>query len=175
MTRPIRLLIADDHPVVRDGLRAMLSTQPDLEVIAEATTGTEAVARARALRPDVVLMDLQMPQLDGADAIAALRSYESDVHVLVLTTYDTDADITRAIDAGATGYLLKDAPRDQLVRRHPLGGQRRIRAVAVGGQPGPRPDACARRGGPQPARNRHPERGRSRAQQQGHRPPAAHQ
>jgi DNA-binding NarL/FixJ family response regulator len=114
MTRPIRLLIADDHPVVRDGLRAMLSTQPDLEVIAEATTGTEAVARARALRPDVVLMDLQMPQLDGADAIAALRSYESDVHVLVLTTYDTDADITRAIDAGATGYLLKDAPRDQL-------------------------------------------------------------
>jgi DNA-binding NarL/FixJ family response regulator len=114
MTRPIRLLIADDHPVVRDGLRAMLATQSDMEVVAEATTGTEAVARARALRPDVVLMDLQMPQLDGPGAIAALQRHEPDVHVLVLTTYDTDADITRAIDAGATGYLLKDAPRDQL-------------------------------------------------------------
>jgi DNA-binding NarL/FixJ family response regulator len=114
MMGPIRLLIADDHPVVRDGLKAMLSTQPDLEVVGEATTGTEAVAHARTLRPDVVLMDLQMPDLDGPDAIAALREQQPQVHVLVVTTYGTDADITRAIDAGATGYLLKDAPREQL-------------------------------------------------------------
>jgi DNA-binding NarL/FixJ family response regulator len=111
---PIRLLIADDHPVVRDGLRAMLATQPDLELVGEATTGTQAVERARALRPDVVLMDLQMPGLDGPAAIATLRQQAPEIRVLVLTTYGTDADITRAVDAGATGYLLKDAPREQL-------------------------------------------------------------
>jgi DNA-binding NarL/FixJ family response regulator len=112
--RPIRLLIADDHPVVRDGLRAMLATQPDMELVGEAATGTEAVAHARALRPDVVLMDLQMPDLDGPAAIATLREQAPEVRVLVLTTFGTDADITRAVDAGATGYLLKDAPREQL-------------------------------------------------------------
>ena len=112
--RPIRLLIADDHPVVRDGLRAMLATQPDMELVGEAATGTEAVAHARALRPDVVLMDLQMPDLDGPGAIATLREQAPEVRVLVLTTYGTDADITRAVEAGATGYLLKDAPREQL-------------------------------------------------------------
>ena len=111
---PIRLLIADDHPVVRDGLRAMLATQPDMELVGEAATGTEAVAQARALRPDVVLMDLQMPGLDGPGAIATLREQAPEIRVLVLTTYGTDADITRAVDAGATGYLLKDAPREQL-------------------------------------------------------------
>jgi DNA-binding NarL/FixJ family response regulator len=110
----IRLLVADDHPVVRDGLRAMLATQPDMELVGEAATGTEAVERARALRPDVVLMDLQMPDLDGPAAIAALREQAPEVRVLVLTTFGTDADITRAVDAGATGYLLKDAPREQL-------------------------------------------------------------
>jgi DNA-binding NarL/FixJ family response regulator len=111
---PIRLLIADDHPVVRDGLRAMLATQPDMELVGEAATGTEAVTHTRALRPDVVLMDLQMPDLDGPAAITALREQAPEVRVLVLTTYGTDADITRAVDAGATGYLLKDAPREQL-------------------------------------------------------------
>jgi DNA-binding NarL/FixJ family response regulator len=110
----IKVLIADDHPVVRDGLRAMLATQPDLEVIGEAATGTQAVERAQALRPEVVLMDLQMPELDGPAAIATLREREPAVHVLVVTTFGSDADITRAIDAGATGYLLKDAPREQL-------------------------------------------------------------
>jgi DNA-binding NarL/FixJ family response regulator len=112
--RPIRLLVADDHPVVRDGLRAMLATQPDMELVGEAATGTQAVAQARALRPDVVLMDLQMPELDGPAAIATLRQQAPEVRVLVLTTFGTDADITRAVDAGATGYLLKDAPREQL-------------------------------------------------------------
>jgi DNA-binding NarL/FixJ family response regulator len=114
VTGPIRLLIADDHPVVRDGLRAMLATQPDMELVGEAATGTEAVTHARALRPDVVLMDLQMPDLDGPAAIATLREQAPEVRVLVLTTFGTDADITRAVDAGATGYLLKDAPREQL-------------------------------------------------------------
>jgi DNA-binding NarL/FixJ family response regulator len=114
MMRPIRLLIADDHPVVRDGLRAMLATQPDMELVGEATTGTEAVAHTLALHPDVVLMDLQMPDLDGPAAIARLRTQASAVRVLVLTTYSTEADITRAVEAGATGYLLKDAPREQL-------------------------------------------------------------
>jgi DNA-binding NarL/FixJ family response regulator len=114
VTASIRLLVADDHPVVRDGLRAMLATQPDMELVGEAATGTEAVAQAHALRPDVVLMDLQMPDLDGPAAIAALRQQTPEVRVLVLTTYGTDADITRAVDAGATGYLLKDAPREQL-------------------------------------------------------------
>jgi DNA-binding NarL/FixJ family response regulator len=99
---------------VRDGLRAMLATQPDMELVGEAATGTQAVAQARALRPDVVLMDLQMPDLDGPGAIATLREQAPEVRVLVLTTYGTDADITRAVDAGATGYLLKDAPREQL-------------------------------------------------------------
>jgi DNA-binding NarL/FixJ family response regulator len=114
VTSPIRLLIADDHPVVRDGLRAMLATQPDMELVGEAATGNQAVERARALHPDVVLMDLQMPGLDGPAAIAALREQAPDVRVLVLTTYGTDADIARAVDAGVTGYLLKDAPREQL-------------------------------------------------------------
>src|SRR6266540_1427795 len=99
----IKVLIADDHPVVRDGLRAMLATQPDMEVVGEAATGTQAVERAQLLRPDVVLMDLQMPELDGPAAIATLREREPAVHVLVVTTFGSDADITRAIDAGAPG------------------------------------------------------------------------
>jgi DNA-binding NarL/FixJ family response regulator len=114
VTPPIRLLVADDHPVVRDGLRAMLATQPDMELVGEAATGTQAVERARALRPDVVLMDLQMPELDGPAAITTLQEQAPQVRVLVLTTFGTDADITRAVEAGATGYLLKDAPREQL-------------------------------------------------------------
>jgi DNA-binding NarL/FixJ family response regulator len=85
-----------------------------MELVGEATTGTQAVAQARALRPDVVLMDLQMPDLDGPGAIATLQEQAPEVRVLVLTTYSTDADITRAVDAGATGYLLKDASREQL-------------------------------------------------------------
>jgi DNA-binding NarL/FixJ family response regulator len=110
----IRVLIADDHPVVRDGIRAVLGTQPDLQVIGEAATGSEAVELARRLQPDVILMDLQMPQMDGAAAIATIRAHDPQAKILVLTTYDTDSDITRAIDAGATGYLLKDTPRNHL-------------------------------------------------------------
>jgi len=111
----IRVIIADDHPVVRIGLRGMLETQADIEVVGEAENGKQAVSLAAKLEPDVVLMDLQMPELDGASATEQIRTRLSQTHVLVLTTYDTDADITRAIGAGAIGYLLKDAPRDDLL------------------------------------------------------------
>jgi DNA-binding NarL/FixJ family response regulator len=110
----VRVVVADDHPVVRSGLRQMLETAEDIEVVAEAATGGEAVRAAGRHRPDVVLMDLRMPDLDGVTATAEIRRRHPDVHVLVVTTYDTDADIYAAIDAGATGYLLKDARRDEL-------------------------------------------------------------
>jgi DNA-binding NarL/FixJ family response regulator len=106
----LRLLVVDDHPVVRAGLVAMLGEEPDFTVVGEAANGSEALARAAELRPDVVLMDLRMPVMDGAEATARLRE-QGGPAVLVLTTYDTDADIVRAVEAGAMGYLLKDAPR----------------------------------------------------------------
>ncbi len=112
----IRLLLADDHPVVRDGLRGVFEGDPDFEVAGEAADGAEAVDRALALAVDVVLMDLRMPRMGGVEAIALLRERAPSVHVLVLTTYDADSDVLPAIEAGATGYLLKDAPRDELVR-----------------------------------------------------------
>ena len=110
----IRLIIADDHPVVRTGLQGMLAGQPDFEVVGEATTGTEAVEIVAQLQPEVVLMDLQMPEMDGVTATAEIKAHHPETHVLILTTYDTDADILRAVEAGATGYLLKDAPREEL-------------------------------------------------------------
>nr|WP_273651879.1 response regulator transcription factor [Cellulomonas fimi] len=111
----IRVLLADDHPVVRSGLAGMLAVEPDLEVVGEAGDGEQAVALAEVLRPDIVLMDLRMPVLDGASATATITGTLPGVRVLVLTTYETDTDILRAVEAGATGYLLKDTPRDQLV------------------------------------------------------------
>jgi DNA-binding NarL/FixJ family response regulator len=112
----ITLLIVDDHPVVRDGLRGMFSGTDEFEVLGEAADGTEALTLADRLRPDVVLMDLRMPGMDGVRAIGALRERALPSRVLVLTTYDTDSDVLPAIEAGATGYLLKDAPREELFR-----------------------------------------------------------
>ncbi len=120
----IRLMIADDHPVVRDGLAAMLASQPDFQVAGEAADGAVAVTLAAELRPDVILMDLRMPVLDGVTAIRQIRARQPAARILVLTTYDTDADILPAIEAGATGYLLKDTPRDELFHA--------IRATAAG-------------------------------------------
>lgn len=115
MSSPIRLLLADDHPVVRRGLRAVLDTEPDLTVVAEAATAEQAVALAATEEIDVVLMDLQFgPGMHGAQATAAITARPDAPRVLVLTTYDTDADILAAIEAGAIGYMLKDAPPDEL-------------------------------------------------------------
>jgi len=113
---PVRVLIVDDHPVVRDGLRGIFESTAEFEVAGEARNGAEAVTRARALKPDVVLMDLRMPDVDGVTAIKRLAELGLDTRVLVLTTYDTDSDVVPAIEAGATGYLLKDAPRTELLR-----------------------------------------------------------
>lgn len=115
MTRPIRILIADDHPVVRAGLRSMIDGEEGLEVVGEAEDGVAAVEMARRLHPDLVLMDLQMPRLDGVSAAEKLRGEDPPIRVLVVTTYETDADILRAVEAGAVGYLLKDAPREELL------------------------------------------------------------
>jgi DNA-binding NarL/FixJ family response regulator len=113
---PIRLLIVDDHPVVRGGLRGMFAGDDGFEVVGEAGNGAEAVAEAERLRPDVVLMDLRMPEVGGVEATRRLRQRAPSAQVLVLTTYDTDDDVLPAVEAGATGYLLKDAPREELVR-----------------------------------------------------------
>jgi DNA-binding NarL/FixJ family response regulator len=112
----ISLLVADDHPVVRDGLRGVFEGDPDFTVAGEAGDGALAVDRAIALGVDVVLMDLRMPRMGGVEAIRLLRGRAPAIRVLVLTTFDSDADVLPAIEAGATGYLLKDAPRDELVR-----------------------------------------------------------
>ena len=110
--KPIRVLLVDDHPVVRAGIEGILNSQPDLEVVGEASDGIEAICLNQTLQPDVILMDLQMPKMDGVTAIKAIHEQANPPHILVLTTYDTDADIVRAIQAGATGYLLKDTPRE---------------------------------------------------------------
>lgn len=126
----IRLLLADDHPVVRAGLRALFAAEADMEVVAEAATAAEAVAACSRIRVDVVLMDLQFGQagtagaLQGVEATRKLRAGDPAPHVLILTNYDTDADILSAVEAGASGYLLKDAPPEELVAA--------VRAAAAG-------------------------------------------
>ena len=112
----IKILITDDHSIVRAGIHGMLETQPDFEVVAEAKNGKEALEYVEKFKPSVVLMDLRMPEMDGVDAIRKIKKQHPHIHILVLTTYDTDADIVRAVDAGATGYLLKDVPREELFR-----------------------------------------------------------
>lgn len=112
----IRILLVDDHPVVRAGLSGLLSSQPDFEVVGEASNGLEALNLLEKQETDVVLMDLRMPQMDGVSAIRQIRAHFPKAQVLVLTTYDTDSEIVRAVEAGATGYLLKDVPREELFR-----------------------------------------------------------
>lgn len=110
----IRIVIADDHPVVRAGLQEILRSQPDFEIVGEASNGVEAVAQVQQVQPDVVLMDLRMTLLDGAAATAQICAQHAKTAVLVLTSYESNADILRAIEAGAMGYLLKDAKIEEL-------------------------------------------------------------
>lgn len=124
MSDPIRIVVADDHPIVRAGIVGLLESEPGIEVAGEAADGAEAVAVALAERPDLVLMDLRMPELDGASATARIVAASPATRVLVLTTYETDDHILAAIEAGASGYLLKAAPQAEI-----LAG---IRAVAAG-------------------------------------------
>jgi DNA-binding NarL/FixJ family response regulator len=120
----IRVLVADDHPIVRSGIVALLQTARDVEVVGEATTGLEAVELALELTPDVILMDLRMPGIDGDEATARILGALPGARVLILTTYETDDSILTAIEAGASGYLLKAAPQEEI-----LAG---VRAVARG-------------------------------------------
>lgn len=111
----LRLMIVDDHPVVREGLRGMLEADPAIAVVGEAASGDEAVVQAAALRPDVILMDLRMPNGDGVGATARILTARPESRVIVLTTHETDQDIVRAVEAGAAGYLLKDTSRADLL------------------------------------------------------------
>ncbi|MCT1549866.1 response regulator [Brevibacterium casei] len=112
----VRVLLADDHPVVRSGLVALLDAKDGIDVVAEVGDGQECIDAVRRLRPDVVLMDLRMPRLDGAAATAVIAAEHPETRVVVLTTYDEDSDIVRAVEAGAAGYLLKDSGGDEIVR-----------------------------------------------------------
>lgn len=121
----IHILIADDHPVVRDGLVAVLNTQSDLEVVGEASNGQEVIEQTATLQPDILLLDLEMPELDGVTALQQLKQQGSLVRTIVFTAFDTDERILKAVQAGAQGYLLKGTPREELFQA--------IRIVQAGG------------------------------------------
>jgi DNA-binding NarL/FixJ family response regulator len=114
MSKKIRILIADDHPVVRDGLVAILSTQSDFVVVGQAGNGRAALAQAQTLRADVLLLDLEMPEMDGVETLRQLKAANLELPVVVFTAFDTDERIVTAVQAGAKGYLLKGAPRQEL-------------------------------------------------------------
>jgi DNA-binding NarL/FixJ family response regulator len=125
MNPKIRIIVADDHPVVRDGLVAILSTQDDFEIVSEADNGDDLVQKARQFTPDIILTDLEMPKIDGVEAIKKIRSYLPDTQFVVFTAFDTDERIVGAVQAGAKGYLLKGAPREDIFRA--------VRIVSRGG------------------------------------------
>jgi NarL family two-component system response regulator LiaR len=116
MTEPIRILLADDHGLVREGMRALLDARPDMEVVGEAADGEEAVRRALLLDPDIILLDLVMPRLDGIEAIQAIKAERPEARILVITSFSEDERVYRAVKAGALGYLLKDSSPQELVQ-----------------------------------------------------------
>lgn len=122
----IRIMLADDHTILREGIRVIVDLQDDMEVVSEAADGRDAVVQYLEHQPDVLVLDLHMPELEGAGVIEAIRAQHADARVLVLTTYDGDEDVYRSLKAGAAGYLLKDTPREELLAA--------IRSVAAGGQ-----------------------------------------
>lgn len=125
MTTPIRILVADDHPIVRDGLISILGTQPDFDVVGRAGDGRETLEQVENLRPDVLLLDLEMPQMDGVETLRHLREVHAGVRTIVFTAFDTDERIVSAVQAGAQGYLLKGVPREEIFNA--------IRVVHAGG------------------------------------------
>jgi len=151
MSEKIRILIVDDHTVVRKGLKALILTEADLEVVGEAGDGEEAVRRARILKPDVILMDMSMPKMDGVEAITEIKKEDPEARILVLTSFAEDKKILAAIKAGALGYLLKDASPDELLRAihdvhrgesslHPTVAQKVIHAIQGPTDPDPKSD-----------------------------------
>jgi DNA-binding NarL/FixJ family response regulator len=130
---PIKILIVDDHPVVREGIGAMLRREPDFKIVGEATNGLEAVERVKELGPDVVLMDLRMPELDGVDAMIRIKADKPDIKFIILTTFSDDEYIFKGIAAGARAYLLKDAPREELFKaiRAVFRGESQIQPVVA--------------------------------------------
>jgi DNA-binding NarL/FixJ family response regulator len=150
MTESIRILLVDDHPIVRDGLAAVLSTQPDLIVVGEAGNGAAAIELAASLHPDVILLDLEMPQMDGVAALRKIRAANNAVRAIVFTAFDTDERILAAVQAGAQGYLLKGAPREELFNAirvvhsggsllQPVVASKLLRQVSTPPQPLPEP------------------------------------
>ncbi len=115
MSMKTRLLICDDHPLVREGIKITLSQQPTIEIVAEATNGREAVSETKRVRPDMVLMDMSMPELNGLEATIQIKEFDKDIKVLIMTMYDDEEVVMRCLAAGASGYILKDAPLSQLI------------------------------------------------------------
>lgn len=152
MNETIRVLVADDHDIVRKGIRALLATEPDIDVVGEANDGAKAITEAARLRPDVILMDLVMPNVGGIDAIQAITAEQNTAHILVLTSFATDDMVFPAIKAGALGYLLKDSGPDELIQAihevhrgesslHPTIARKLLQEIA-----GPAPQSNARAG-----------------------------
>ena len=116
MAEPVRVLVVDDHPIVRQGLATLMGEEEDMEIVGQAENGVEAVSKARRPRPDVILMDLQMPEMDGVEAIRQIKEDAPDTGIIILTTYDTDEYVFKGIEVGARAYLLKESPPEEVLK-----------------------------------------------------------